>query len=111
MHPTPDTDAEDLYEPTERPPLHYAEQALLGAVLLQPALLPAVEDLSPSFFDSPVHGAVFAAMREVPTPEEMTRNVRHWATRRPQRWKTGSSTAALPGRAAAKPTRSRTTSG
>ncbi|MEU4922238.1 DnaB-like helicase N-terminal domain-containing protein [Streptomyces parvus] len=72
MHPTPDADAEDLYEPTERPPLHYAEQALLGAVLLQPALLPTVEDLSPSFFDSPVHAAVFGAMREVPTPAEMT---------------------------------------
>ena len=72
MHPTPDTDAEDLYEPTERPPLHYAEQALLGAVLLQPALLQVVEDLGPWSFDSPVHAAVFAAMREVPTPEEMT---------------------------------------
>ncbi|MFE2561911.1 DnaB-like helicase N-terminal domain-containing protein [Streptomyces sp. NPDC059352] len=72
MHPTPDTDAEDLYEPTERPPLHYAEQALLGAVLLQPALLPAVEDLDHSSFDSPVHAAVFAAMQKIPAPEEIT---------------------------------------
>ncbi|MFD3944915.1 DnaB-like helicase N-terminal domain-containing protein [Streptomyces sp. NPDC058579] len=71
MHPTPATDAEDLYEPTERPPLHYAEQALLGAVLLQPALLPAVEDICPSSFDSPVHAAVFAAMQEVSAPEVM----------------------------------------
>ncbi|WP_329309179.1 DnaB-like helicase N-terminal domain-containing protein [Streptomyces microflavus] len=71
MRPIPDTDAEDLYQPAERPPLHYAEQALLGAVLLQPALLPAVEDLSPASFDSPVHAAVFAAMQEVAAPDEM----------------------------------------
>ncbi|MEU8617353.1 DnaB-like helicase N-terminal domain-containing protein [Streptomyces sp. NPDC048623] len=72
MSPTPDADAEDLYEPAERPPVHYAEQALLGAVLLQPALLAALEDLGSSAFDSPVHAAIFAAMNDVPAPAEAT---------------------------------------
>ncbi|WP_328946018.1 hypothetical protein OG259_35840 [Streptomyces sp. NBC_00250] len=72
MSPTPDPGTEDPYEPTERPPLYYAEQALLGAVLLQPQLLLALEDLDTSAFDSPVHAAVFAAMHDVPAPEEAT---------------------------------------
>ncbi|MFG3348644.1 DnaB-like helicase N-terminal domain-containing protein [Streptomyces sp. NPDC048018] len=72
MSPAHGTDAEDPYEPAERPPLYYAEQALLGAVLLQPALLPLLAELSASAFDSPSHAAVFAAMRDVPIPEAAT---------------------------------------
>ncbi|WP_318209544.1 MULTISPECIES: DnaB-like helicase N-terminal domain-containing protein [unclassified Streptomyces] len=60
------------YEPAERPPAHYAEQALLGAILLDPTLLSDLGSLEPAAFNNPFHAAVFAAMRTVPVPEGQT---------------------------------------
>ncbi|WP_328486058.1 DnaB-like helicase N-terminal domain-containing protein [Streptomyces zaomyceticus] len=66
----PDPSGEGLpYEPTAREPVHYAEQALLGALLLKPELLPHVTGLDNDAFSNPAHGALFAAMRTVRTPE------------------------------------------
>ncbi|MFT9784647.1 DnaB-like helicase N-terminal domain-containing protein [Streptomyces rhizosphaericola] len=67
---TPDSEDEAPYEPTERPPVHYAEQALLGALLLDPTLLEGLAELAPASFGNPFHAALFAAMRTVPAPEE-----------------------------------------
>ncbi|MFI8520922.1 DnaB-like helicase N-terminal domain-containing protein [Streptomyces sp. NPDC085481] len=72
MHRTPDHDDEAPYEPAERPPAHYAEQALLGAGLLSPTLLADLTGLEPADFNSPFHTAVFAAMRSVPAPDDQT---------------------------------------
>ncbi|MFE5298102.1 DnaB-like helicase N-terminal domain-containing protein [Streptomyces sp. NPDC056632] len=69
---TSDHDDETPYEPAERPPAHYAEQALLGAILLDPTLLADLAGLEPTAFANPFHTAVFAAMRTVPAPQEQT---------------------------------------
>ncbi|WP_433892547.1 DnaB-like helicase N-terminal domain-containing protein [Streptomyces sp. CA-111067] len=49
-------------------PLHYAEQALLGALLLEPDQLAGVPDLLPEHFANPSHSALFAAMRTLTPP-------------------------------------------
>ncbi|MEU8522422.1 DnaB-like helicase N-terminal domain-containing protein [Streptomyces sp. NPDC048577] len=72
MHRTPDPENEPPYEPADPPPAHFAEQALLGAVLLDPGLLPTLEQLGPAVFAHPAHAAVFAAMRTVPAPASPT---------------------------------------
>ncbi|MFF6772805.1 DnaB-like helicase N-terminal domain-containing protein [Streptomyces sp. NPDC012637] len=66
---TPNSEDEAPYEPTERPPVHYAEQALLGALLLAPTLLEDLAEVEPASFANPFHAAVFAAMRTVRAPE------------------------------------------
>ncbi|QPP05196.1 replicative DNA helicase [Streptomyces bathyalis] len=67
---TPETDDEDLnLEPPPEPPVHYAEQALLGALLLEPEQLAQTEGLLPEHFRSPAHRAVYAAMRTLTPPE------------------------------------------
>jgi replicative DNA helicase len=70
MHPdnTPDPD-ESHDDPAPPEPLHYAEQALLGALLLDPRQLAGVPDLQPEHFANPSHGALFAAMRTLTPPE------------------------------------------
>ncbi|MFD3997389.1 DnaB-like helicase N-terminal domain-containing protein [Streptomyces sp. NPDC058583] len=66
----PDPSDEGLpYEPAEREPVHYAEQALLGALLLKPELLPHAAGLDNDAFSNPAHGALFTAMSTVRTPE------------------------------------------
>ncbi|MGW6742865.1 DnaB-like helicase N-terminal domain-containing protein [Streptomyces sp. NPDC055025] len=55
-----------------RPPLHYAEQALLGALLLDPEQLTTVRTLLPEHFYDPMHAALYAAMRTVPAPDRDT---------------------------------------
>ncbi|CAL9366085.1 hypothetical protein SUDANB105_00765 [Streptomyces sp. enrichment culture] len=67
---TPNGEDEAPYEPAERPPVHCAEQALLGALLLDPTLLEGLAELEPASFGNPFHAALFAAMRTVPAPEE-----------------------------------------
>ncbi|MGW7304005.1 DnaB-like helicase N-terminal domain-containing protein [Streptomyces sp. NPDC054835] len=57
------------YEPAEREPVHYAEQALLGAVLLKPELLSRLAGLESSAFFNPAHAALFSAMGAEPVPE------------------------------------------
>ncbi|MFJ7779296.1 DnaB-like helicase N-terminal domain-containing protein [Streptomyces yangpuensis] len=63
---------EDLLQyPAPPPVVHYAEQALLGALLLVPERLKTIGPLEPEHFANTVHSALFAAMRTVspPAPE------------------------------------------
>ncbi|KND28591.1 DnaB-like helicase N-terminal domain-containing protein [Streptomyces stelliscabiei] len=50
-------------------PVHYAEQALLGALLLEPARLADTEPLIAHHFDSHTHAALFTAIRTLPPPD------------------------------------------
>lgn len=62
-------------------PLHYAEQALLGALLLEPAQLARVPDLLPEHFANPSHSALLAAMRTLTPPDpEVHRASPVWLT-------------------------------
>ncbi|MGW7008213.1 DnaB-like helicase N-terminal domain-containing protein [Streptomyces sp. NPDC054933] len=67
-HPTNpyEEDLDDLPAPQ---PVHYAEQALLGALLLAPHRLSEIDALEPAHFGNHAHGALFQGMREVPAPE------------------------------------------
>ncbi|MEU6372151.1 DnaB-like helicase N-terminal domain-containing protein [Streptomyces sp. NPDC046909] len=53
-------------------PVHYAEQALLGALLLNPHRLTDIGDLDASQFGNHAHGALFQAMRTAPLPDPET---------------------------------------
>lgn len=67
--PPPFEETDDsLTTPTSPPPLHFAEQALLGALVLEPALAAEI-DLEAEHFDNRTHSALFAAMRTVPPPD------------------------------------------
>ncbi|QLE75262.1 hypothetical protein FGW37_29970 [Streptomyces rectiverticillatus] len=66
--PEPPHEEISLEEPAPPPAVHYAEQALLGALLLEPHRLQAVTALTPEHFGDPAHSALFAAMRTVPAP-------------------------------------------
>lgn len=50
-------------------PVHYAEQALLGALLLAPHRLTEIGDLGADQFGNHAHGALFQAMRTAPLPD------------------------------------------
>ncbi|MFD3760483.1 DnaB-like helicase N-terminal domain-containing protein [Streptomyces sp. NPDC058622] len=50
------------------PPVHYAEQALLGALFLDPHRIKAIGRLDPTHFSSARHRALFAAMTELTPP-------------------------------------------
>lgn len=65
-HPTDNQPHDDLLPPE---PLHYAEQALLGALLLDPGQLADVPDLLPEHFANPSHSALLAAMRTLTPPD------------------------------------------
>ncbi|MEU5162276.1 DnaB-like helicase N-terminal domain-containing protein [Streptomyces sp. NPDC020875] len=62
-------DGEGPEDPAPSPPVHYAEQALLGALLLNPARLNTLGPLEAVQFHNPAHAAVFAAMASLPAPE------------------------------------------
>ncbi|MCX5257736.1 hypothetical protein OOK27_27040 [Streptomyces canus] len=69
MPDTPEPDEDDDLELTPAPkPVHYAEQALLGALLLEPTRLADTEPLIAHHFDSHTHGALFTAIRTLPPP-------------------------------------------
>ncbi|MFF7258194.1 DnaB-like helicase N-terminal domain-containing protein [Streptomyces microflavus] len=66
--PPPFEETDDsLTAPASPPPVHFAEQALLGALVLVPALAAEV-DLEVEHFDNRIHGLLFDAMRTVPPP-------------------------------------------
>ncbi|MFJ9549883.1 DnaB-like helicase N-terminal domain-containing protein [Streptomyces erythrochromogenes] len=50
------------------PPVHFAEQALLGGLLLDPHRIKTIGPLSPEHFASANHRALFAAMATLPAP-------------------------------------------
>ncbi|MEU1329470.1 DnaB-like helicase N-terminal domain-containing protein [Streptomyces sp. NPDC005865] len=68
--PPPSTDDEndDLDELPPPQPVHYAEQSLLGALLLDPHRLHEIGPLDPSHFSNHTHGELFRAMRSAPAP-------------------------------------------
>ncbi|MFI9829767.1 DnaB-like helicase N-terminal domain-containing protein [Streptomyces sp. NPDC051913] len=66
--PEPDEDNDLDLAPAPRP-VHYAEQALLGALLLEPARLADTEPLIAQHFDSHTHAALFTAIRVLPPPD------------------------------------------
>ncbi|MDL2075714.1 DnaB-like helicase N-terminal domain-containing protein [Streptomyces sp. GXMU-J15] len=59
---------DDLTDLPPARPVHYAEQALLGALLLDPHRLDDIGDLDAGQFDNHAHGALFQAVRTVPSP-------------------------------------------
>ncbi|MEU8482413.1 DnaB-like helicase N-terminal domain-containing protein [Streptomyces sp. NPDC048641] len=63
---------EDLDDLPPPQPVHYAEQSLLGALLLDPHRLADIGDLHADQFSNHAHGALFAAMRTVPPPDSAT---------------------------------------
>ncbi|MEU6144145.1 DnaB-like helicase N-terminal domain-containing protein [Streptomyces sp. NPDC047081] len=67
---TPEPDEDDDLDRTPAPkPVHYAEQALLGALLLEPARLTDTDPLIAQHFDSHTHAALFTAIRTLPPPD------------------------------------------
>ncbi|WP_330324675.1 DnaB-like helicase N-terminal domain-containing protein [Streptomyces pseudovenezuelae] len=70
MPQTPEADENNDLDLTPSPkPAHYAEQALLGALLLEPARLDDTEPLIAPHFDSHTHAALFTAIRTLPPPD------------------------------------------
>lgn len=59
---------DDLDDLPPARPVHYAEQSLLGALLLEPHRLADIGDLNAGQFGNHAHGALFQAMRAVPPP-------------------------------------------
>ncbi|MFD8064196.1 DnaB-like helicase N-terminal domain-containing protein [Streptomyces cyaneofuscatus] len=66
--PHPSEETENSLTPTSPPPVHFAEQALLGALVLEPALAADI-DLDAGHFDNHGHRVLFDAMRTVPPPD------------------------------------------
>ncbi|MDO0916728.1 DnaB-like helicase N-terminal domain-containing protein [Streptomyces sp. DT2A-34] len=67
---TPDPDEEDDLDRVPAPkPVHYAEQALLGALLLEPARLADTGTLAADHFDNHAHANLFTAIRTLPPPD------------------------------------------
>ncbi|CAL9582821.1 hypothetical protein SUDANB106_05081 [Streptomyces sp. enrichment culture] len=65
--PEPDEEGLDALPPPQ--PVYYAEQALLGALLLEPDRLGDVPGIGPEMFSTAAHRALFAAIRALPTPD------------------------------------------
>ncbi|MEE1832716.1 DnaB-like helicase N-terminal domain-containing protein, partial [Streptomyces sp. SP17KL33] len=71
MPPTPDDaldNLDDLLDTYPPQPVHYAEQALLGALLLEPHRLHEVDGITPDSFSNYAHGALFGAIHALPAP-------------------------------------------
>jgi replicative DNA helicase len=68
-HPTEPHGDFDLDDIPAHPPVFYAEQALLGALLLDPQRLGDVAGIEADAFSSAAHAALFAAIRSLPAPE------------------------------------------
>ncbi|MFI7174657.1 DnaB-like helicase N-terminal domain-containing protein [Streptomyces spororaveus] len=63
--PEPDFGLDDI---PAKPPVHYAEQALLGALLLDPHRIKTIGPLGPEHFVSAGHRALFAALASLTPP-------------------------------------------
>ncbi|MEU6227516.1 DnaB-like helicase N-terminal domain-containing protein [Streptomyces sp. NPDC047042] len=67
---TPETFEDDGIDRVPAPgPVHYAEQALLGALLLEPARLADIGQLTADQFESHTHAALFTGIRTLPAPD------------------------------------------
>lgn len=65
----PEDDLDDLPDTHPPQPVYYAEQALLGALLLEPHRLTDIAGIEPASFSNYAHGALFAAIRALPAPD------------------------------------------
>ncbi|MDJ0464716.1 DnaB-like helicase N-terminal domain-containing protein [Streptomyces sp. H27-C3] len=66
---TPAPDEGDLDSIPPPHPVFHVEQALLGALLLDPQYLRDVTGIGPDAFSTAAHGALFAAIRSLPAPD------------------------------------------
>ncbi|GAA2647564.1 DnaB-like helicase N-terminal domain-containing protein [Streptomyces lunalinharesii] len=66
---TPEPHEEDLDSLTMPRPVFYAEQALLGALLLEPRRLADLAGIEPDAFSTAAHRALFTAIRNLPAPD------------------------------------------
>ncbi|MDX2821582.1 DnaB-like helicase N-terminal domain-containing protein [Streptomyces ipomoeae] len=66
--PSPDED-DDLDRIPAPKPVHYAEQALLGALLLEPHRLADTHPIKAGHFESHTHAALFTAIQALTPPE------------------------------------------
>lgn len=70
MPPTPDAFEDDGIDRVPAlKPVHYAEQALLGALLLEPTRLADIEQLTADHFESRTHAALFTGIATLPAPD------------------------------------------
>lgn len=69
MPPSPEPDEDDLLDIHPPPPVHYAEQALLGALLLNPHRHGDVTGITADSFSTAAHAALFAAISTLPPPD------------------------------------------
>ncbi|MFJ4688853.1 DnaB-like helicase N-terminal domain-containing protein [Streptomyces sp. NPDC088789] len=66
----PEADADGHHDTTGRPqPMFHAEQALLGALLLDPHRLGDVTGIEPRSFSTAMHAALFTAISTLPPPD------------------------------------------
>ncbi|WP_432141039.1 DnaB-like helicase N-terminal domain-containing protein [Streptomyces sp. bgisy084] len=68
-HPTDPYEGDDLDDLPPPQAVHYAEQALLGALLLEPHRLDTIGHLEPHHFGNHAHNALFTAIRTVSSPD------------------------------------------
>jgi replicative DNA helicase len=66
---TPGPDEDDLDVIPRPDPVFHVEQALLGALLLEPQRLLDVTGIGPDAFSTAAHAALFDAIRSLPTPD------------------------------------------
>lgn len=69
MSVTPAPDEDDHPDTHPPQPVYYAEQALLGALLLQPHRLNDITEIEPDSFSHPAHRALFTAIRTLAAPD------------------------------------------
>ncbi|MFF7543436.1 DnaB-like helicase N-terminal domain-containing protein [Streptomyces canus] len=69
--PQPEEDGglDDLPDTHPPPPVHYVEQALLGALLLDPHRLADVTGIACNSFSTAAHSALYAAISTLPPPD------------------------------------------
>ncbi len=66
---SPSDENDDLDGLPPPQPVHYAEQSLLGALLLEPHRLDEIGPLDPGHFSNHTHGELFRAMRTASAPD------------------------------------------
>ncbi|MFD5256821.1 DnaB-like helicase N-terminal domain-containing protein [Streptomyces bobili] len=66
---TPEPDEDDLPMITPPQPVFHVEQALLGALLLDPRLLDDVSGITADSFSTAAHAALYAAISTLPRPD------------------------------------------
>ncbi|MFJ6752145.1 DnaB-like helicase N-terminal domain-containing protein [Streptomyces sp. NPDC091266] len=68
---TPNTPEDDLAAIPPPQPIFHVEQALLGALLLEPQRLGDVTGIASDAFSTAAHAALFAAIRSLPSPDPL----------------------------------------